>query len=149
MNTSVFSLAPNHKTYSMTNSLLTRVSIGAGLHIVGHEKFWENLATFLEFTWDTNFLSTLRSRDTKKKKASIFQRIKGGKFRRSQTKYKKKATRTRLNLMGIRRAYFISLALQLLWRKNTEDCTVKPHRNTCRLITMQLLPISILNKTWS
>ena len=39
MNTSVFSLAPKHNTYSMTNSLLTRVSIAAGLQIAGHEKF--------------------------------------------------------------------------------------------------------------
>ena len=45
MNTSVSTFAPKSKTYSMTNSLLTRVSIAAGISIAGHEQFWINVAT--------------------------------------------------------------------------------------------------------
>ena len=78
MNTSIFALTPKHKTYSMTNSLLTRLSIDARLKISGHKNFWENVAASLEFIWDTKFLSTLRSRDMKKKRARIVQRSKGG-----------------------------------------------------------------------
>ena len=101
----------------MTNRLLTRVSIAAGLQIAGHERFWENMATSLEFTWDTNFLSALRSGDMKNKRTWIFQRNKGGKFDVVKQSTRKKATHTIPNLMGIMRACFMSLALQLIWRR--------------------------------
>ena len=47
MNTSVSALAPKGKTYSMTNSLLTRVPIAADISIARHEHFWKNVATKL------------------------------------------------------------------------------------------------------
>ena len=86
MNMSVSSFAPKGKTYSMTNSLLTRVAIAAGISIAGHEQFWTNVATELEFTFDANFMSMLRSRDRKKRNSRIVQRSKAGKTRRSQSK---------------------------------------------------------------
>ena len=86
MNTFVSLFAPKGKTYSMTNSLLTRVAIAAGISIAGHEQFWTNVATELEFTFDANFMSMLRSRDRKKRNSRIVQRSKAGKTRRSQSK---------------------------------------------------------------
>ena len=59
MNTSVAAFAPKGKTYSMTNSLLTRVSIAAGISIAGHERFWINVAAELDFTFDAKCLSHL------------------------------------------------------------------------------------------
>ena len=76
MNISASAFAPKVKTYSMTNSLITRVSIAAGILIAGHEQFWKNVATKLEFTFDANFMSMLRSRDRKKDDARIVQRSK-------------------------------------------------------------------------
>ena len=89
MNTSVSSLAPKGKTYSMTYSLLTRVSIAAGTSIEGHEQFWKNVSSELDFTFDDHFISMLRSRDTKKKEGRIVQSSKEGKVRRNQVKYEK------------------------------------------------------------
>ena len=89
MNISVSAFAPKGKTYSMTNSLLTRVSIDAGISIAGHKKFWKNVATKLEFTFDANFMSMLRSRDRKKEKIRIVQSSKAGKIRCSQSKTSK------------------------------------------------------------
>ena len=57
MNTSVSSLAPKGKTYSMTYSLLTRVSIAAGTSIAGHEQFWKSVSSDLHFTFDNHFIS--------------------------------------------------------------------------------------------
>ena len=89
MNTFVVAFAPKGKTYSMTNSLLTRVSISAGISIAGQKQFWINVATELEFTFDANFLSHLKSRDRKKKKARVVQRSIEGEKQRSQSKYMK------------------------------------------------------------
>ena len=89
LNTSVAAFAPKGKTYSMTNSLLARVSIAAGVSIAGHEKFWKNVAAELEFTFDDNFISQLKACNGNKQKSRVFQRSKEGKTRRSQTKYKK------------------------------------------------------------
>ena len=57
MNTSISAFAPKDKTYSMTKSLLARVSIAAGISIAGHKNFWNNVASELEFTFDDNFIS--------------------------------------------------------------------------------------------
>ena len=86
MNTSVSAFAPKGKTYSRTNSLVTRVSIAAGISIAGHDQFWKNFGTELDFTFDANFMSMLRSRDRKKESARLVQRSKAGKSRRSQGK---------------------------------------------------------------
>ena len=119
MNTSVFTLAPKHKTFSMKNILLTRASITAGLQIAGHEKFWENVATSLEFTRDTNFLSTLQSRDMKKKRARIVQRSKGGKIRLSQTKYKKQSSAHNTRIDGYKEGMFYEYGVAVTLAKKT------------------------------
>ena len=67
MNTSVSTFAPKGKTYSMINSLLARVSIASGISIAGHDKFWENVASELEFNFDNDFISQLKVRDRENK----------------------------------------------------------------------------------
>ena len=52
----------------MTNSLLARVYITAGISIAGHEQFWKSVASELEFTFDDNFISHLKALDRKKQK---------------------------------------------------------------------------------
>ena len=59
MNTSVSTFAPKGDPYSLTNSLLTRVSIAAGISIAGHKQFWKNVGTKLDFTFDANIMSML------------------------------------------------------------------------------------------
>ena len=89
LNTSVAAIAPKNKTYSMTNSLLARVSITVGVLIAGHEKFWENVASKLEFTFDDNFISQIRYRNKKKKNVRVVQNSKEAKQKRSQAKHTK------------------------------------------------------------
>ena len=116
---SVSSFAPKGKTYSMTNSLLTRVAIAAGISIAGHEQFWTNVATELEFTFDANFMSMLRSRDRKKRNSRIVQRSKAGKTRRSQSKTAKQNDAHKTQLDAYKEGTFYESGVAMALAKKT------------------------------
>ena len=52
MNTSVAALAPKNKTYSMSDSLATRVAIAAGCQVYRFAKLWSICSESLGFTID-------------------------------------------------------------------------------------------------
>ena len=62
MNTSVASYAPKGKTYSLTNSLLCRVSIAAGVSNLGYERFWKDIASSFDIELDGNITTILKLR---------------------------------------------------------------------------------------
>lgn len=47
MNTGVASYAPKNVTYSTTDSLETRVTVAAGIHIVRYANFWKSVFDIL------------------------------------------------------------------------------------------------------
>ena len=89
MNTSVAALAPKNKTYSMSESLRTRVAIAAGCQIVGFAKFWSICCQSLGFQIDSNLLSLLEARDKTKRNKNVRSSTKKGKASRSNLKYEK------------------------------------------------------------
>ena len=50
MNTSAAALVPKNKTYSMPDSLATRVAIADGCQVYGFAKFWSICSELLGFT---------------------------------------------------------------------------------------------------
>ena len=68
LNNSVAAYAPKSRTYSLTNSLLCRVSIAAGISILGYEMFWDEVFMVFGIDLDSNLRCSLRNRDSKKGK---------------------------------------------------------------------------------
>ena len=89
MNTSVAALAPKNKTYSMSDSLRTRVAIAAGCQVIGFSTFWSTCCRSLDFELDPYLRSVLETRDTIKTKKNVRCGTKKGKAARSNLKYKK------------------------------------------------------------
>ena len=59
LNNSVATYAPKSKTYSLTNSLHCRVSIAAGLQIIGYEAFWYCVFHSFGIDFDKNLRMSL------------------------------------------------------------------------------------------
>ena len=89
MNQSVATYAPNDKTYSLTNSLGTRVSIAGSIQIVGYYTFWDQVFCKLNIDMDPNIRKHLQLRNRIKKKKSKKQKTTEGKKVRGEKKYKK------------------------------------------------------------
>ena len=89
MNQSVASYAPKGKTYSLTNSLDTRVAIAGCVQILGYLEFWSLVFAAFDIELDDNLRKHLRNRDSAKmKKRTKDKSIKGKKLR-SKRKYEK------------------------------------------------------------
>ena len=127
---SVAALAPKGKTYSMTNSLLARVSIAAGVSNAGHEQFWKNVAAELEFTFDSNFISQLKYRDRKKVKARVVQRTKEGKKKRSQAKYAKQNDAHKTQLDSYKEGMFYESGVAVALAKRTLKTVARNPKGT-------------------
>ena len=89
MNTSVAALAQKNKTYSMSASLMTRVSIAAGCQISGFANFWSTCCTALGFDIDPHLHSILAARDRIKRRKNMISGTIEGKTKRSAGKYDK------------------------------------------------------------
>ena len=89
MNQSVAAYAPKGKTFSLTDSLDTRVSIAGSIQIVGYFKFWDQVFRKLNIVMDPNLRKHLQSRDRIKKKKSEKQKTKEGNKLRGEKKYEK------------------------------------------------------------
>ena len=89
MNTSVAALAPKNKTYSMSDSLATRVAIATGYQVNWFTKFQSICIELLGFTIDEYFLLVLHTRDNIKKRKNVMSSSKEGKIARSTNKYAK------------------------------------------------------------
>ena len=82
LNNSVASYAPKSRTYSLTNSLLCRVSIVAGIQIQGYEVFWSDVFSEFGVDLDSNLRRSLKARDQKRKGRTIkYETIEGKKAR--------------------------------------------------------------------
>ena len=68
MNTPVASCAPKGKHHSTTNSIIYRVSIAAGIHILHYEQFLKEIASLFEFELYPNIIAILQASDKKKGK---------------------------------------------------------------------------------
>ena len=60
MNNSVASYAPKSKIYSLTDSLLVRIAIAAGVQIRGYEQFWKAVFDSFHLNSNRNLVSALR-----------------------------------------------------------------------------------------
>ena len=89
MNISVAALAPKNKTYSMLDSLTTRVSIAAGCQISGFDNLCSTCCTTLGFQIDPFLLSILQARDRIKRQNNVRYGSIEGKMKRSIYKYDK------------------------------------------------------------
>ena len=84
MNNSVAAYAPKSKTYSLTDSLLVRIGIAAGIQILGYHSFWSQLFFKFDLELDANLDASLRDRDTKKLKRNAKDNTKEGKLVRGR-----------------------------------------------------------------
>jgi len=89
MNTSVSAYAPKNKTYSMTQSLDTRVAIAAGVQILGYYQFWKRIFSEFDTEVDANLGAILQRRDIIKGKKSLSEGSIEGKKRKADGKYTK------------------------------------------------------------
>ena len=80
MNQSVASYAHTGKTYSLTDSLDTRVCIAGGIQILEYFGFWLLMFSSFGIELDDNLCKHLESRDTAKVKKSVRQRSIEGKL---------------------------------------------------------------------
>ena len=92
LNRSVSAYAPKDRTYSKTESLMTRVDIAAAIHNVGHETFWRRIFRVLNLHFDDNLVRFLRSLDVRKQKQKLRAATKEGKSRRSKSRCEKYST---------------------------------------------------------
>ena len=122
LNNSVASYAPKSRTYSLTNSLLCRVSIVAGIQIQGYEVFWS--AVFSEFgvDLDSNLRRSLKARDRKRKGRTIKYETIEGKKARGRLKNEKYAVARKNFFEELRTgmAYESGIALKAA-RKSVKD----------------------------
>ena len=124
MNQSVAAYAPKGKTYSLTNSLDTRVSIAGSIQIVGYYSFWDQVFHKLNIDMDPNLRKHLQSRDIIKKKKSKQQKTKEGKKLRGEKKYEKlnKATEDWQEQQRTGEGYQSGIAVAMaLAKKNLPD----------------------------
>ena len=98
LNNSVAAYAPKNKTFSLTNSLQCRVSIAAGVQILGYEDFWSQVFISFGLDLDSNQRQSFRNRDTKKKNAKARCQTKNGKILRGRTKSEKFAAAKKIFL---------------------------------------------------
>ena len=84
MNQSVAAYAPKGKTFSLTDSLDTRVLIAGSIQIVGYFTFWDQVFRKLNIVMDPNLRKHLHSKDRIKKKKSDKQKTKEGKKLRGE-----------------------------------------------------------------
>ena len=113
MNTSVSCYAPKNKTYSLTESLDTRVAIAAGVQILGYHDFWRRLFSEFNMEMDDNLESILQRRDIVKfNKTQKEQSIEGEKSK-ADGKYTKfaKAQKEALDSHSAGLSYESGLAL--------------------------------------
>ena len=89
MNMSVAALAPKTKHYCTTTSLVIRVSIAAGVSIVGHATLWARIFKHMQLQMDENLLESLCLRDT----AQSMEKIKEAKTNTSSKGLCKNSTR--------------------------------------------------------
>ena len=89
MNQSVAAYAPKGKTFSLTESLDTRVAIAGGIQIVGYETFWEHVFHAFDIDMDNNLRKHLATKDKYKERKTKVQVSKEGKKKRGEKKYEK------------------------------------------------------------
>ena len=89
MNTSVVALDSKNKTYSISNSLRTKVAIDAGCQAIELSKFWTICCQSLGFEIDPYLVSLLETRDVIETKKNTRSSKKKGKHSRSNLKYEK------------------------------------------------------------
>ena len=89
MNQSVASYAPKGKTYSLTDSLDTRVCIAGGIQIHGYAGLWSKIFGAFQIELDDNLRKHLESRDGTKAYKSLRQRSVEGKKLRGKKRYDK------------------------------------------------------------
>ena len=74
MNRSVSSFAPKDRTFCRTMSLQTRVSIAAGVQILGHYEFWNQVLTELGLTMSMSMETILKRRDRANAHRQLYRR---------------------------------------------------------------------------
>ena len=89
MNQSVASYAPKGKTYSLTDSLDTRVCIAGGIQIHGYAGLWSKIFGAFQIELDDNLRKHLESRDRTKAYKGRRQKSIEGKKLRGQKRYEK------------------------------------------------------------
>ena len=89
MNKSVSAFAPKGKTFSRTESLDTRVSVAAGIQVLGYEIFWEKVFDAFELVMDNKLRLFLRQLQKKKDRKRGKASTTAGKYRRSKRKHDK------------------------------------------------------------
>ena len=89
MNNSVASYVPKSKTYQLTNSLLVRIAIAAGVQIRGYEQFWKAVFDSFHLESNRNLVSALRKKDIRKTKQTVRDGKKAGKVTRGRGRSEK------------------------------------------------------------
>ena len=89
LNKSVATYAPKHKTFSLTESLTTRVAIAAGTQILGYHDFWKEIFQEFGIIFDSQISSVLMEMQNKKEKQQVRAKTVEKKKMRTKLRYKK------------------------------------------------------------
>ena len=89
LNKSVSSYAPKDRTFCSTKSLMTRVSIAAGVQVQGYHIFWNEVFSNLNLDLNRNLSGHLEKLDKNKETRKRISATKEGKIRRSKSRYDK------------------------------------------------------------
>ena len=132
LNNSVAAYAPKSRTYSLTNSLLCRVSIVAGVQILGYASFWSNVFSEFGLDLDSNLRHSLLARDKRKERRTVRYSTKEGKQARGRLKNEKYAA-ARINFFEELRtgmAYESGIALKAATKTVKDSPAIRNPKGT-------------------